>query len=120
MRPVLAIALGLALASGCKKQEKRAAQEAPAKMMSADEVKRSEDACKAYVDRVCACAKTVPAAETACRDGQAQPEAMRIALEVASSPDSKPVVVQQSLEGVRKIVKECIEQTAKLPALGCP
>lgn len=121
MRQALALAVGLALAGGaCKKQEKAAPQEAPAKMMSADEIKRSEDACKAYVERVCACAKTVPAAVTACRGAEAQPEAMRIALEVASSPDSKPVIVQQSLDGVRKIVKACIEQTAKLPALGCP
>ncbi len=118
-----AVALAFALALGgaaCKKRQKAPAKDEPVEKMSVDEVKRSEDACNAYVERVCTCAKTVPAATDACTKAQAQPEAVKLALEVAASPDSKPIVVKQSLDGVRKIVKECIEQTAKLSSLGCP
>jgi hypothetical protein len=117
---VAALALGLALTSGACKKQRKAPKAEPVETMSADEVKRSEDACKAYVERVCSCAATVPAAVDACTKAKAQPEAIKLALEVAASPDSKPVVVRQSLDGVRKIVKACIEQTAQLPALGCP
>lgn len=112
----LALVLGLALA-GCKKQEKAAPVETVAPM-SALEVQRSEDACRIYVERVCAC--TAPDAAKACTLAKALPDAIRIGLEVAASPDSKPDIVRQSHASVRKTVKECIEQTAKLPALGCP
>lgn len=117
-----ALLVAVLLAGGaCKKQEKKKpAQEPPAPQLSAEEIKRSEDACKAYVDRVCTCATTVPAAAKACESGKAQPEAVRIALDVAAYPDSKPDIVRQAQAGVRKTVKECIELTAKLPALGCP
>ena len=118
---VAALAIVLALSgTACKKRQKAAVKDDVVEKMSTDEVKRSEDACNAYVERVCTCAKTVPAATDACAKAQAQPEAVKLALEVAASPDSKPIVVKQSLDGVRKIVKECIEQTAKLPSLGCP
>lgn len=119
MKPlVLAVALlGLGVGA-CKKQEKAPKQQAVAQM-PAEEIKRSEDACKQYVERVCACAATVPDAVKPCELSRALPEAVRIGLEVASSPDSKPDIVQQSYASVRKTAKECIEQLAKLPALGC-
>jgi hypothetical protein len=117
----IALLVAVALAGGaCKKQEKRPAQEPPVPQLSPEEIRRSEDACKTYVDRVCTCATTVPAAVSACDSAKALPEAVRIALDVASYPDSKPDIVRQSQAGVRKTVKECIEQTAKLAALGCP
>ncbi|HEY5952450.1 MAG TPA: hypothetical protein VIV40_43425 [Kofleriaceae bacterium] len=112
------LVLALALLAACKKQEEPKPKAVP--QMPAEEVKRSEDACKVYVDRVCACATTVPAATKQCELARALPEAVRIALEVATSPDSKPDIVQQSYASVRKTAKECIEQTAKLQTLGCP
>ena len=115
----LLVALAVAvLGAGCKKKEEAKPQVVPA--MPAEEIKRSEDACKIYVERVCTCATTVPAAVKSCELARALPDAVRIALEVSGSPDSKPDIVQQSLASVRKTAKECIEQTAKLPALGCP
>jgi hypothetical protein len=115
-----AFAVALVLASlGCKKQQKPR-EEQPVPTMSAAEIKRSEDACKVYVEHACACAQTVPAAAEPCKLGKALPEAIRIGLDTAASPDSKPDIVQQSLASVRKTVKECIEQTAKLPSFGCP
>jgi hypothetical protein len=117
---VTRVLLVVALLAACKKPEAKH-QPAPAVApMPAEEVKRSEDACKSYVERVCACAATVPAAAKQCELAKALPDAVRIGLEVAASPDSKPDIVQQSYTSVRKTAKECIEQTAKLPALGCP
>ena len=115
----LALVVALVAASGCKKQEAKQAPPAVATMPEA-EVKRSQDACAQYVERVCACAEKVPDVAKQCELARALPEAVRIGLEVAASPDSKPDIVQQSYTSVRKTAKECIEQTAKLPALGCP
>jgi hypothetical protein len=121
--PVRHLAIALLLASGllvgCKKQSKPR-QEPTVAQMSADEIKRSEDACNVYVERVCACAQTVPAAVEPCKLARALPDAIRIGLEVAASSESKPDIVQQSHASVRKTAKECIEQTAKLPSLPCP
>lgn len=117
------LVLVVALLAACKKQEKQESSSKPqpaVAAMPAEEVKRSEDACRTYVERVCACAATVPDAVKPCELSRALPEAVRIGLEVAASPDSKPDIVQQSYASVRKTAKECIEQTAKLPALGCP
>jgi hypothetical protein len=119
-RASLALVLAAAAAGGCKKQEKRATPAPKVAPMPADEVKRSEDACNAYVTQACACADQVPAVAEQCRLAKALPDAIRIALEVATSPDSGPDVVQQSHASVRKTVAQCIEQTAKLPTLGCP
>lgn len=116
----IVFAIGVAGSVGaCKKQEKQAAPPA-VEHMSPEEIKRSEDACNAYVAQVCACAETVAAAAEPCKLSRALPDAVRIALEVAAHPDSKPDIVEQSYASVRKTFKECIEQTAKLPTLGCP
>jgi hypothetical protein len=115
------LVLAAMLLAACKKQEAKQQQQTPAvPQMPAEEVKRSEDACKLYVERVCACAATVPDVAKQCELARALPEAVRIGLEVAASPDSKPDIVQQSYASVRKTAKECIEQLAKLPTLGCP
>ena len=115
----LALVVALLAATGCKKRETEKSQPAVPAMPEA-EVKRSQDACAQYVERVCACAEKVPDVAKQCELARALPEAVRIGLEVAASPDSKPDIVQQSYTSVRKTAKECIEQTAKLPALGCP
>ncbi|HEY5920194.1 MAG TPA: hypothetical protein VIV11_00930 [Kofleriaceae bacterium] len=110
--------IALALVTACKKQDDKTKPQ-PAPQMPAEEVKRSEDACKTYVERVCACATQVPDVAKQCELSRALPEAVRIGLEIAASPDSTPDIVQQSYASVRKTAKECIEQLAKLPALGC-
>jgi hypothetical protein len=107
----------LALLGCAKKQE--APQETAVPAMSAEEQQRSRDACADYVKRVCACADKVPAVKQQCDLARALPDAVRLGLEVAASPDSKPNDVIGAQTSVRKTVKECIEETAKLPALGC-
>lgn len=114
------LALALLLTVGCSKK----AAEAPPPSTGSDmprlpatEVQRGEDACKAYVDKVCAC--TAPAAAEACKLARALPSAMQVGLEIAASPDSTRRDVLQANDSVRKTIKECIERTAQLPALGC-
>lgn len=89
-------------------------------VMPASEIKRGQDACRAYVDKVCGCAATVPALQQPCSLARALPDAMQVSLAVAGNPESKRRDVLQAHESVRNIVKECIEQTARLPAAGCP
>jgi hypothetical protein len=88
--------------------------------MPASEVRRGQDACKAYVDKVCACADPMPAMKQPCALARALPEAMQVGLDVAANPESSRRDVLQARDSVRKIVKECIEEIAKLPAAGCP
>jgi hypothetical protein len=113
------LAAALALAACGKSEEPAPAPGSAAPRMSAAEVQRARDACKAYVDRACACAQTIPAAKAACDGARALPESIKTALEVAASPDSTAADVRHTQRFVRDAVAECIEQTAKLPQLGC-
>jgi len=113
--------LALLLATGaCAKKAEQPPPEPRPAPLSVDEVKRSQDACQVYIDRACACAATVPAAQKECGDAKPLSDAIRIALEVGGSLDAKPDIVLQTQASVRKTVKHCIEATAKLPSLGCP
>lgn len=89
------------------------------KPIPAEEVKRDQDACKAYVDQVCACAEKVPAAKPQCDLARAMPDALKLQLELASAADTNKNDILAAQAGVRKAAKACIEETAKLPALGC-
>jgi hypothetical protein len=112
-------ALLLCLLVACaKKQEAPKQQEVPP--MSATEIQRSEDACKTYVDKLCACAGSNAALKDQCGLARALPDAIRIGVEVSQSPDSKPKDIHGAQESVRMTAKNCVEQLAKLPSLGCP
>jgi hypothetical protein len=87
--------------------------------MSQAEIKRGQDACKAYVDKVCGCAKTLPALTQRCELSRALPDALEVGAEVAASAESTRIDALQAGRTARSIVKECIEQLAKLPADGC-
>jgi hypothetical protein len=113
------VAAALAVAACGKTDEEAAAPGSAAARMSPAEVQRASDACKAYVDRACACARTVPGAKAACDGAHALPQAIQTALEVAASPDSTAADVRHTQRFVRDTVAACIEQTAKLPQLGC-
>lgn len=118
----LGLALALALAGGlllgaCKRQEERAP--APPAAISEAEIARGHDACRAYVEQVCECAKTVPAAQQPCGLAKALPEAIDVAVDVSAQPQAERRDVVQSAAAIRKTIARCIEQTAKLPGLGC-
>ena len=113
-------AIAALVIAACAKKQEAAPHEAPAvPAVSAEEAQRGRDACGEYVKRVCACSDTVPAVKQQCDLARAMPDAVRLGLEVAASPDSKPNDVIGAQKAMRQAVKECIEQTAKLPTLGC-
>lgn len=114
MRWLVALAI---CAAACKGSSDAPAP--PPAAMPAAEIKRALDACKAYVDQVCACARSVPALQRDCDLARAYPDAIQVELDVAASPDSTRRDVRQTHGGVRNIVKTCIEETARLPAAGC-
>jgi hypothetical protein len=120
MKQLLLVVLLILLASAaCKKPpEPPPPSEVPA--MPAGEVQRGRDACKTYADKVCACAETVASMQQPCALARALPDAMEVSLGVATNPESARLDVLQAQDSARKIVKECIEATAKLPASGCP
>ena len=111
-------ALLLCLLLACAKKQAPPQGKVPA--LSAEEIQRSQDACKTYVDKVCACAAQVPAVKAQCDLAKALPEAVQIGVDVAANPDTKPQDIYGAQSSVRKAVKTCIEELAKLPALGCP
>ena len=90
----------------------------PVPQLSAAEIQRSRDACTAYADRVCAC--TAPAAKQQCALAKGMPAAIELALGLMANPDSKRQDALAAEVNIRETVKECIEEIAKLPALGCP
>jgi hypothetical protein len=111
----------LVACAGCKKQSDTPAPPGPeVPMMPASEVRRGQDACKAYVAQVCACAEATPAMKQPCALSRALPDAIQVGLDVAANPESSRRDVLQAHDSVRKIVKECIEEIARLPAAGCP
>jgi hypothetical protein len=112
---VKALVLAVLLAACAKKT----AEQPPVPPIPAEEVKRAQDACKAYVDQVCACAEKVPAAKAQCDLARALPEALQLQLSFAAAAETNKNDVLAAQAGVRKAVKACIEETAKLPALGC-
>src|SRR5438128_2525044 len=111
------LVVALLLVAGCKAKQPK--KHAPPPPMAATEVQRGQDACKSYVDRVCGCAATKPELAKQCDLSKALPQAIEISLSVANNPESKPDIVEQSYDSVRKTVASCIEETAKLPAAGC-
>ena len=109
----------LAVCLACKSRE--APPPAPqGPTMPASEIKRARDACRSYVDKACACARTVPAMQEACKQSRPLADAVDVALDVAAGSDSTRRDVRQTEGSVRNMVKECIEQLARLPAAGCP
>src|SRR3954463_11981920 len=110
----------LVACAGCKQRSDAPPPPAPpgteVPVMPASEVKRGQDACKAYVDKVCACAETTPVLKQPCALSHALPDALEVALDVAATAESTRRDVLQAHDSVRKIVKRCIEETAKLPA----
>jgi hypothetical protein len=69
---------------------------------------------------VCACAETVPAMKQPCALARALPDALEVSVDVARDTESTRRDVVQVNDSVRKIVKQCFEETARLSAAGCP
>lgn len=117
MRWLVALALSLA---ACKQSKEPPAPESPREVIPAPELKRGQDACAAYVEQACACAKTVPAAAERCALAKALPESIEVALQVSMHPSTERKDFVQSADAIRKTIARCIELTAELGELGCP
>jgi hypothetical protein len=102
----------------CSKHEDAAPKKATVAPLPAGEVQRGQDACAAYIAKVCAC--TSPAAQKQCTLAKALPEAMKLALDTAANPETDRADALRAQTNVLETAKQCIEQVAKLPALGCP
>ena len=112
----------LALVAGCskKKSEDAPAPTNNAPAIPAEELKRGQDACQAYLDKACKCAETVPAVKDKCEAAKAFPEVVRMGTELTMSTDSSQKDVKQAAMTIRKTIAECIQEEQKLPSLGCP
>lgn len=109
----LVIVASLAIAGACdQSSESPKSGDTP---LSASEIKRGQDACRVYVDKVCSCAKTMPDMVQVCGNARALPEALDLAAQVATNASSGRRDVQQSNLSVRAITKGCIEKAAALP-----
>lgn len=111
--------VALLVAAGCSKQDAPPAPADPPPAIPAAEVKRGLDACHAYVASVCTCAEKVPAAKEACSLAESLPEAIEIGGRLVANPRAAREDAVQAAANIRKTVKQCIERTAQLPALGC-
>ena len=113
------------LAIGCsKKSEEKPWLPDPTEVppMAASEIKRGQDACTAYVGKICDCAKRLPDRKDvgeACKLASGYPEAIEVGLNVANNPESTKRDNKQSQDMVRKTMAKCIEEAGKLTLLGC-
>jgi len=104
----------VALAAGC---HKAAPERRPIPALPPAEVQRAHDACRAYVDKACSC--TAPAAQHQCALATPLPQALELVLATAANPGDDRDAALRAQVNVRETVKECVEELAKLPALGC-
>jgi hypothetical protein len=102
----------------CSKHEDAPPKQAAVPPLPAGEVQRGQDACAAYVTKVCAC--TSAAAQKQCPLAKALPDAMKLALDTAANPTTDRADALRAQTNVLETAKQCIEQIARLPALGCP
>lgn len=117
MRGALLLALGLALAGCAKKKEKQPAAANPTGLTEV-EVQRAKEACADYQARVCDAATKAPERPElaeACRLAPSASDAMRTALEISAHPESAPRDVKQAQDALRKTMRHCVEELAKLP-----
>jgi hypothetical protein len=109
--------IAVVVIAACSK-EKEATPVEPPPLLPASEIERATQACKTYVEKVCAC--EVAAAKTECKLARGLPDAVDLAKRLAINPKADPADAKQAASSVRKTVKQCIESTARLPSLGCP
>ncbi len=123
---IAAIATALALSGACGSSSDDSSGSSPQTQaerpqrpkMTAEEARTGRDACKAYVERACACAKTVTTLAEECREAPKLVDSLKLMLDVAASAEERRDAMQ-ILANVRRTIKRCVERTAELPSLGC-
>ena len=115
----------LALVGACSKSEPKAApppDDRPKPTITEAELERGNDACHALVDKTCACAAQKPDKPDIAKQCElAKPlaESLRTAHEVSVTSTSSAKDIAQTEDFIRKAIKNCFEELAKLPTLGC-
>ncbi len=115
-----AIAVAGLVLGGCAKQQEQAPA-ATIEPLGESEAQLGKDACKAYVEQICACAKSKPeSAELAetCHMAPAKSSSLANVLEVnrtTSDPKERAITERTA----RRIIKSCIESQSELLAKGC-
>jgi hypothetical protein len=118
MRWLLAAALVL---GACHKKDDTPAGQRPAPIPQVER-QRGADACKAYIDRLCACAKAHPERDEIkkkCDLDQALPSAMELALGIDDEPNVSAEDVFRAQTEARKVVSTCVEGANWLVTHGC-
>jgi len=113
------LVLALLLVAACSKSEDPAPYKPAPSLVPETELKRGRDACAAYVAKVCTCAETTPSFAEQCRLAKALPEALEVDQSVGTAPGVEKHDSVSLAFAVRKTIKSCIDQTAKLPSQGC-
>ena len=114
MKWIVGVALVL-LACGKEKPEDKPA--VPLAISDA-EVTRGLEACNAYIAKVCSCG--ADAAKEPCKLAKMLPDSIAVARTLAQNPKAELEDSRQAAGSIRAMAKQCIEQTVKLPELGCP
>lgn len=117
MRAALLLAMGLGLA-GCAKQKEKPPAPANPSGLTEVEVQRAKEACADYQARVCQAATKAPERPElaeACRLAPSLSDAMQTALETSVHPESTPRDAKQAQDALRKTMRHCVEELAKLP-----
>jgi len=115
----LVLGLLLVLVGACSKSDEQAPYKPAPSLVPETELKRGRDACAAYVAKVCKCAETTPSFAEQCRLAKALPEALEVDQSVGTAPGVEQKDSASLAFAVRKTIKSCIDQTAKLPTQGC-
>lgn len=103
---------------GCNKEE--VPKQSLVTPMPKEEVERAEKACKTYVERVCACAKTDPKMQEECALSKGRPSALQVNLELLGSSGLEDVELKAVKVEARKIAAACFEADARLESQICP
>ena len=125
------IALGVLFALcavGCRKTDRPAADQAqppreaatdPSRA-SAAEAERGREACRSYVDQVCACAETNAELAEECSMARARPQALDMSLRSAAAAGNATEKDRRSIQAnAEQIARACIEDAAALVKRGC-
>lgn len=119
----LALAACLALLA-CKGDSKSEDTSAPPPIPPVSEAtaKQGRDACKAYTERVCACAAAKPELELEgdCELAPSRTQALELNLEIANSEKAARTDKGAVHIELQNIISKCVEDYAQLDLKACP
>jgi hypothetical protein len=108
----------LLVSTACKKDDPDRPPPARASMSEAER-QRADDACRAYVDRLCGCARDRPALADRCELHGGRPEMIDMLLRTAGDTGVSTEDAARLVDQARQVVQNCIEDAVKLESEGC-